>query len=83
VTPRRFVLSGAPWDMAVVIDGPRLDRETLPVREDIITEQDVEVVKDWLMAEGRLNFRTVPTALIDARDLLSLVLGSDKEGEDA
>lgn len=85
MSPRRWKLVegydaniGGPPDVEAA---PVLVDEEVAVREDIITEQDVDAVAIRLATWGRGTY--VGQNAREARELLSLVLGSDKEGEDA
>jgi hypothetical protein len=84
VSPRR-------WKLHVSMRGDRgfsgpvvSTKGFVPVREDIITEEDVEAVAERLAEIDRGEHATeYATGYKDeARNLLLLVLGSDKEGED-
>jgi hypothetical protein len=64
------------------------ENEQIPVREDIITEEDVEAVAVRLferdLGASRISKGPMCEGFKDeARTLLGLVLGSDKESEDA
>jgi hypothetical protein len=87
VSPLRFELSQH-RDFGYRVSVPNLlpnPDDRLLVREDIITEEDVAAVAKHLAEIDRGDgAREYTTGYEDeARQLLSLVLGSGKEGEDA
>jgi hypothetical protein len=88
MNPRRWKLRESNWGSPYA-NGPKLTYgEKVPVREDTITEEDIEAVAVreavWdgqvfaVMRPGRQEeYRK------KAREILSLVLGSGKEDKDA
>jgi hypothetical protein len=81
--PARFTLYGHrfigdPSDPSMALpeaDPPLKLNEVLRVREDRITDSDIEKVAQWLHAS---DYREISSKMYaDARDLLALVLGGE------
>lgn len=79
VSPKRWTISST-WGDDLRVTGPKIHagpRRTVPIREDIITEEDMRVVAELLMTLDICRYPS--SARIVAHELLSLVFGSDKE----